>query len=259
VNAVHKRIQALIEDGVIRSFYTRIRMPYAGVSPIMVYGQLERPLDDAMYEAAASVPEVNWVGEASGNIAYVTGHLRQAQDMAPFVTRVRAILPFIRPQVGVTFLPEPAEKVELNKLDRAIVASLRGDSRKRVSDIAEEVNASAKTVGRRLERMVKGEVLESTIDWYPDASSDIFAYLHIEMTMEVYPMMVRLQQYFPRVLFCQPFSNEPRTMLCMAWGNTTREIKEIRAEISRIDGVISVTPNIIIGGRIYRTWLDALP
>jgi DNA-binding Lrp family transcriptional regulator len=179
--------------------------------------------------------------------------------MGHFVSSVQAVLPLRRPQVGVAFLPPPGDRLPLTRLDKAIVASLRDDSRKRVADIASEVNASAKTVGRRLERMIQGGVLEFSMEWYPDVSSDIFAYAQLELEREPYPLMMELQAMFPRVLFCNPFSNEPRSLLCMLWGNTTKEIKETRAELAAIKGVTSVTPNIIISGRIYRTWLDDLP
>jgi DNA-binding Lrp family transcriptional regulator len=259
VNAVHKRIQALIDSGMIRRFYTRVMVPYAGASRIMVHGQLERSLTEAMRDAAGALPEVNWVGEACGNIVYVTGYLRGPQDMGHFVSSVQAVLPLRRPKVGVSFLPLVAERLPLTRLDKAIVASLRNDSRKRVADIAGEVNASAKTVGRRLDRMIQGGVLEFSMDWYPDVSSDIFAYAELELEREAYPLVAELQAKFPRVLFCNPFSNEPRSLLCMLWGNTTKEIKETRAELAAMKGVTSVTPNIIISGRIYPTWLDELP
>jgi DNA-binding Lrp family transcriptional regulator len=259
VNAVHKRIQAMVDSGMIRRFFTRVTVPYAGASPIMVHGQLERPLTEPMRDAAGALPEVNWVGEACGNIIYLTGYLRGPQDMGHFVSSVQAVLPLRRPQVGVAFLPPPGDRLPLTRLDKAIVASLRDDSRKRVADIASEVNASAKTVGRRLERMIQGGVLEFSMEWYPDVSSDIFAYAQLELEREPYPLMMELQAMFPRVLFCNPFSNEPRSLLCMLWGNTTKEIKETRAELAAIKGVTSVTPNIIISGRIYRTWLDDLP
>ena len=82
---------------------------------------------------------------------------------------------------GLTRSPLPANIKSLNletdlcELDYKIIRSLKEDSRKPVADISEEIGVSAKTIRRRLDRMIKNFLIELSIDWYPDASNDLMS------------------------------------------------------------------------------------
>ena len=91
------------------------------------------------------------------------------------------------PTVGITVSPIPIIKQNINsqigfcELDYKIVRSMKDDSRKAISVVAEELGVSAKTVRRRLIRMIKNYLIEFSIDWYPDASNDIISIFHVQL------------------------------------------------------------------------------
>ena len=72
-------------------------------------------------------------------------------------------------------------------LDYKIIRSLKEDSRKATSVVAEEIGVSTKTVRRRLNRMIKNFLIVFSIDWYPDASNDIISAFHVQLKPDADP------------------------------------------------------------------------
>ena len=69
-------------------------------------------------------------------------------------------------------------------LDYQIINSLKDDARKAIADIANELGISSKTVRRRLNRMIKNNLIELTLEWYPDKSDDITTLMDIRLKPE---------------------------------------------------------------------------
>ncbi|MGQ9690634.1 MAG: AsnC family protein [Thermoproteota archaeon] len=145
-------------------------------------------------------------------------------------------------------------------MDYQIIRSLRDDSRKVVSDIAQELGVSTKTVRRRLNRMMEFELVDMSIDWYPDASNDIITVLHLNLNPGVDKNMVEklLQKCWPNIFLHWSFSNIPNLLLAFVWTNTMKEVKTICENLERETVFRSVLPNVLYTGYIFKTWIDRL-
>jgi hypothetical protein len=130
-----------------------------------------------------------------------------------------------------------------------------------VSDVASEVHASAKTIHRRLERMTEKELVDLSIDWYPDVSNDIVALCHVTVAKHADRMKVlsELKERFPQnVMIDLFFSNLLNQVVLFLWTNSMRQMDDLREGISGVPGVKTVILNVLQIGYMFDTWRDKL-
>jgi len=167
--------------------------------------------------------------------------------------------------VGITTNPHPhnaqgSTDITLHELDYQIIRSLKDNSRKATSEVAEELSVSAKTVRRRLTRMMQLGLVELSIEWYPDVSNDIMTIFHFHLKSGIDKNTVGtiLQKYSPNVIFCWGFSNIPNSFLAFIWTNTMKELKILHERFEHEASIQFVSPNILYTGYIFKTWIDRL-
>jgi len=168
----------------------------------------------------------------------------------------------VNPTVGIvpSMWTRP-QKESLKPLDYQILASLRKDSRKPATDVAAEVNASSKTVHRRLEWMLEKALVEFSIDWYPDASNDIVAICHVELARgsdRVKVLEALKGQFGQNILVWVLFSNLPNQIVLFVWTNSMKQMEDLRASIAGAEGAGSVMLNVLQIGYMFDTWRDGL-
>jgi DNA-binding Lrp family transcriptional regulator len=204
-----------------------------------------------------------WVANSGGGYVYVGGYLKSLSELDQYVAFVKNGGEISDPTVGImTQMSNRFPNEELRPLDYQILTSLRKDSRKPVSDVATEVNASAKTVHRRLERMVAKGLIEFSIDWYPDKSNDIVSLCHVEIAQRADRQRVldSLRQKFSQNILVEVlFSNLPNLLVFFLWTNSMKQMEDLRESIGKVDGVGSVVLNVLQIGYMFDTWRDRLP
>lgn len=261
INAVHKRIGALSKLGIIRAFTAHPSLPSVGAVSVWVYGRTEAAQADALHLHLNADDRTYWVANSGGGYLYVGGYLREISELDEYVGFVKRESGMSDPAVGI--LPPVGRRPEesLKPLDYQILASLRKDSRKPATDVAVDVNASAKTIHRRLEWMFEKGLVEFTIDWYPDASNDIMALCHVRVAggADRTKVLEALQGRFGEsILVWIPFSNLPNLLVLFLWTNSMKQMDDLRESIALTDGVGSVTLNVLQVGYMFDTWRDAL-
>jgi DNA-binding Lrp family transcriptional regulator len=262
INAVHKRIRAMIDLGIIRAFRARPSLISLGTSPVWVFGRSEAAHPAEVHLCLSKNDSTYWVASSGGGLIYVGGYLKSLSELDAFVTFVKREGEMTEPTVGIIPLMAsrfPNEK--LHPIDYQILASLNRDARKAASDVGSEVNASAKTVHRRLERMVEKDLVDFTIDWYPDASNDIISLCHVDVAAHSERLKVRsqLQQSFGQnVLLDVIFGNLPNQVVLFLWTNSMKQMDDLREAISKKEGVKSVMLNVLQIGYMFDTWRDKL-
>jgi DNA-binding Lrp family transcriptional regulator len=268
VTAVHNRIQSLIQLGVIRKFNAKLSLLAKNGIHILVFG----------FSKANSVRDLNpklekngsiyWLALGGGNIFYIGAYLKNIAELEGLVRFVKEAAQIPEPTVGITAFPIPPfvkmgvnPKTKLCELDYKIVRSLKDNSRKPTSEIAEELCVSAKTVRRRLTRMINNYLVLLSIDWYPDASNDIISAFHVQLRPEADHDTANViwQRHYPNAMFYWGFSNLPNTYLFLAWTPTAKELRDMRESLENEPAVEAVTPNILYTGYIFPTWLDTIP
>lgn len=258
VNAVHKRIQGLINSGVIRRFTAKISFTALDGAIVLVYGIGSTRPDEAT-ASLGSDERVYWITHASGGMMYVGGYLRGIGDLEDFITMVRQRAGMASPQVGLQIGPPPRQGGELSLLDHRLIAALENDSRRSVSELADRLSISAKTVRRHLSRMIDEGSVSLSLDWTPDKSSDIVCIFHLQLRPEVdrFPYAMGLVQIYPQnILFFFLFSNLPDTVLITAWCRTIEELNVLRRAMEAREEMVTVVPHILITGEVFDTWRE---
>jgi DNA-binding Lrp family transcriptional regulator len=267
INAVHKRIQSLKDLGVIRTFTAKPSMFASQSITIEIYGVSTAPTFEGLPEKLGKNMNIYWVALAGGNSVYIGAYLQRLSDLEPLVEFVSKEAQLPNPTVGIISLPAPSpassfatNDIVLTSLDKKIISSLHYDSRKPIADIAEELGTSTKTIRRRLTHMIEHHLIELSLEWYPDASNDIFTVLHLRLkpTVDKKTLQNILGTYMPNLLFFWSFSNLTNELMAVVWTNTMKELKEIQERLSKENLFDAIIPNILYVGYIYETWRDAL-
>jgi DNA-binding Lrp family transcriptional regulator len=262
VNAIHKRIQAMIEAGIIRGFTARPNTVAIGALNVYTYGSARaEPLRDLPAKLSRN-DSVYWVAQAGGGYIYVGAYVKGLGGLSVVSDYIRKTAEMPSPTVGIIDygfnIMAPAEV--LDALDWQIIHSLSEDSRRPVADVAKDLGTSTKTVRRRLGRMIKENLVELSIKWYPDASDDIMSIFHAKLAMEARVDSVELnRKYAPHILYQLHFSNLPDEHLIFTWTRTMKELKELKEGIEKESSFRSVAMNILYTGEIFPTWRDSLP
>jgi len=267
VNAVHKRLQTLEEHKVIRKFTAKVSHFAAGSIPIIVYGRTDSEISEENVNALGKEKHTYWVALAGGNHLYIGAYLRDIAELNQYVSFTGQTSGMSDPTVGIygpsipAKYPQGLPRPTLSDMDYRIINALRDDSRRPVTEVAEELGLSAKTVQKHLGRMTAESSVELSIQWYPDATDDIVSVFHIQTTPSDDRDKVAaglINKYFPKVMFSMAFSNLPRQFMAMTWSNNMRELKDLREALQKEKGIQSITTNILFTGYIFDTWRDDL-
>jgi DNA-binding Lrp family transcriptional regulator len=261
VNAIHKRIQTLIEDGVIQGFTTKPSLYSLGAFDVTIHGQSRsNSISDTMKELSSN-DSIYWVAVASGNNLYVGCYIRSIGELEGVAEFIRDTAKMPEPKVGIINWGAPASKPNdpFDDLDWQIIYQLKNDSRKPLSEIAEAVNASAKTVRRHLDDMIRNYYIDMGLKWYPDKGNDIITIFHTRTRPGVrFDQQDLTRKYLPNLLYIMTFSNLPGEHLLVTWTRSMKDLKELGARIEGEEVFESVSPSILYTGVIYPTWRDKL-
>ena len=268
VTAVHNRIQTLIQMGVIRKFTAKLSPVAKGGIHVLVFGASKANLIRGLNPKLEQNGSIYWLAVGGGNILYIGAYLKSIGELEGLVRFVKEAAQMPEPTVGITVSPVPPfmkftanPETSLCKLDYRIVRSLRDNSRKPTSEVAEELGVSAKTVRRRLNRMVKNYLITLSMDWYPDASNDMIGTFLLQLKPEADSNSVNAiwQKHCPNVIFYWGFSNIPNSYLFLAWTPTAKELRDLRESLENEPTVQAVLPNVLYTGYIFPTWMDEIP
>jgi DNA-binding Lrp family transcriptional regulator len=267
VTAVHNRIQSLIEMGIIRKFTAKISIFAQQAIHVFVFGSSKTNSIRDLVTKISKNKFIYWLAVGGGSVLYVGAYLKNIAELDTLSRFIRETAEMPEPTVGITFSLVPFSNnnvrtdVKLCELDYKIIRALKDDSRKATSVVALEVGVSAKTVSRRLSRMIKNYLIEFSIDWYPDASNDIMSFFHVHLRPDANPNAADfiLQKYYPNTLFYWGFSNIPNTYVYVIWTPTSKELKNIHLSLEQEQLIHSVAPNIIYTGYIFDSWRDEIP
>jgi Lrp/AsnC family leucine-responsive transcriptional regulator len=267
VNAVHKRIQLLIESGVIRRFMAKVSLLGAKAIVVYISGTSCLTSFQDLPERLKTQGSSYWLTLGGGKFVYVGAYLRDLVELDALVSYVKKEAGIPEPVVGImsvlawqTPSMSKASDIEFCDLDYRIIRSLKDDSRKPISDVADDVGVSAKTVRRRLSRMVEKGLIELSVEWYPDKSNDIMTLMDIHLKPDVDKKVAFeiMKKYAPNTLFFWTYVNLPNVLTYAVWTNTMNELQTLREKLEKEPYVSSVVPNILYTGFLFDTWRDKL-
>jgi len=270
VNAIFKRVQVLIDLKVIEKFSARLK-PYA-INAIyaFIFGQSNtQDIDKTIAELDQH--DNTWqIALSSRNYMYIGAmleNIHQLDEYSSFISRTAKIQ---SPKIGllsgvhyiapIPYIVPKSRAMSYDKLDLEIIRSLHNDSRKPISEMADEINSTSNTIRRRLTRMIEEGIIELSIDFNPEASNDIFAVFQISVKPSIDKNEVAHtlnEKYHPNLFYCWTFSNLPNTILCWVWANNVKELTELVENVKK-ENIDSIIFDIMCKVYYFDTWKERL-
>lgn len=262
VAAVHARIQGLQEAGIVKAFTARLNLEVLGATLVLVWGASNAPSNEEVLARLAKDDHVYWVSFGGARVIYIGTYLRSLPELDRVVSSVTKEAEIPAPTVGI--LPLGAGRREepvLERLDCRILRALHRDARKSVTDVAEEIGISSKTVGRRLGRMTREGFADLSMEWYPDKGNDVCAMWELDLRPSEdrgQALALLVNKYEPNLLFTMLFSNLPRSLMIATWTGSMKELRDLHTQIAAEAPFARVVPNVLYTGYLYDTWRDEL-
>jgi len=270
VNAIYKRIQALVDIRTIEKFTARLK-PYA-INAIytFIFGQSHaQDMNKAIKELGTH--ENTWqIALSSRNYVYIGAMLENIHQLDEYSSYVSQTLKIQSPKVGllsgvyytapIPYIVPKSRTMSYDRLDLEIIRALHNDSRKPISEVADEINSTSNTVRRRLTRMIEEGIIELSIDFNPEASNDIFATFQITVKPSVDKNEIAHilnEKFHPNLFYCWTFSNLPNIILCWVWANNTKELTELVENIKK-ENIDSIIFDIMYKVYYFDTWKEKI-
>ncbi len=269
LQAVHRRIQAMMESKVIKGFTASLSPAYLGALGVDIVGRCDSPSVNEKIEEMGKSEFTNYILLGAGNYMVIGSLLKRNSDLEPYVQLLRDKGSLRDIWIGLQSFglagkrkaEGDAEGGDLTLLDFRIVSSLRADSRKPVNEIADEIGVSSKTVSRRLDKMVEERKVSLFIKWYPGMASGVVTYLliYLKEGADKKSLAMRfIEKYSPRLAFLRSYSNHPDLLGAIAWTPTLVGQNELTSELAKEEMVNSVVPNVLLRKYEFETWVDKL-
>ena len=259
VSAVHKRIRNLEEDGFINTFIARpshIALKYLTVT---IFGSSKAKSMDAISKELGQHESVFYIGIAGGKFLYISGFLRDISELQDYSTYVSRTAQISEPIVGIINLPFVTTPEPLTTIDYKILKTLNRDARKPITDVADDVGVSAKTVRKRLDRMIENNLVSFTIELtvHKIIFLTVFHIYLNEGTNTNSSIQHIYQKYSKNVVYCLSYSNIPNFLTLHTWAENTQESQRIQEELQK-EGFKDVIPHIFLSAKWYECWVDQL-
>lgn len=262
VAAVHGRLQALRDEGIIKAFTARIGLAKLQATTVITWGTSRAPSNEDVLNRLRRDDRSYWVAFGGAGVVYIGGYLPRMTDLDGYVSFLAKEAELTNPVVGI--MPVGSGLPEAPVLDRAdcrILRALHRDARKSIADVAQEIGLSTKTVGRRLERMMSDGSAELSMEWYPDAANDVICMWELDLR----PGAVRdeaaallMNKYPGNLLFAMSLGNLPGFLLGATWTGSMKDLRDLQGRLGQEKPFARLVPNVLYTGYMMDTWRDAL-
>jgi DNA-binding Lrp family transcriptional regulator len=260
VTTVHKRIQALVDQGIIKKFsvYPSPRiLPWVFVS---IEGRSQADSLDDVIDRLGRHPSTERIGPASGNFLFIWGIVRDISEVSKYVDFAVREARIVDPYVSLHDLSHlyGAGDDKFTNMDYRILSRLLDDSRKQVEDVSAELGVSVSTVRRRLERMEKNRLILCTIQYDPSSTGDVFLIFFLTIRSGVdrteVIKMIR-SRYQKNLISTWTYDTIPGLITFNVWAKTMTELKALREDLQKEELFEKIVPVVPYELLYYDTWL----
>ncbi len=260
VGAIHKRIKSLIDDETIDAFIARPSVYALKSLHVATFGISSARSMDALSKELGQNENIYFVAVAGGKFLYIVAYLRDISELQDYTTFVSKTSKINNPTIGIINVPYITTPESLTSVDYKILKTLNKDSRKSITDIADDVGISTKTVKKRLDRMILNQLASFSIQWTPKAENNFMTVFHLYLNEDsgINSAMQKVYEKFPNnVAYCISYSNIPNFITMHTWAKTSRDSQKIQEDLQN-EGFKDVIPQIILFGDYYDCWVDQL-
>ena len=260
VSAIHKRVNKLVENEDILAFIARPSVLALNCLWVVIYGNSNARSMDAVSKELGQHENIYVVAIAGGKYIIIPAYVRNISELQDFSSYVSKTGQISEPTIGFIDVPYMTTPESLTSIDYKILKSLNRDSRKPITDIADDVGISQKTVKKRLDRMIENNLATFTIEWAPLSENNFNTVFHISLNegTEINSTMQYLnQKYSQNTAYCQSYSNIPNFLTMHVWTNSSKGTQKIQEELQK-EGFKDVIPHIYLSAKYYDCWIDQL-
>ncbi len=262
IAAVHGRIQGLREAGIIKAFTARISLITLGATLALIWGPSSAASNEELIARLKKDDHIYWVSFGGAGVVYVGTYLKSPTELDRVVSYVAKEAEIATPTVGILPMGSglPEDPV-LDHLDCRILRALHRDARMSVADVAEGLGVSAKTVGRRVGRMIREGSADLSMEWYPDVGNDVITMWQLDLRSAAereQALALLVNRYEPNLLFTMLFSNLPRSLTVGTWTGSMKELRDLQTRLGKEAPFARVVPNVLYTGYMFDTWRDEL-
>jgi len=260
VSAIHKRIKKLEDDGTIHTYIARPSLMALKYINVVIFGMSNAKSMDMISEELGQHDCIDGVGILGGKRLYIGVILRdilELQELSSYVSKVGQIT---EPTVGILNYPYSIQPESLSNTDYKILKTLNRDARKPIVDIADDIGLSARTVRRRIDRMIENNLVSFTLEWLPLYESTFITVFHLYLNegVDINSRINHLSEiYSQNMIYIVSFSNIPNLILLSIWNKTAQDSQRILGEL-QTEGFKDVIPHIFYSMKWYDCWLDQL-
>ena len=150
VNSIHKRVKSLVELGIIRNFSTKLGYTYfKQIINVVLYGRSLITDKKALIDDLGSHECIYNVTQASGDLFYIHAYIRNLAELDTLVSFIRDKGEFRSLNVGLdknspSIIYKNFKPPSVSPLDYKIIYSMRINSRRTISEIAEDLGLQTK-------------------------------------------------------------------------------------------------------------------
>jgi DNA-binding Lrp family transcriptional regulator len=260
VSAVHKRIKNLEDEGVIKAYIARPSLIALKSLWVMIFGISKARSIDLISKELGNHENVNFVGIAGRKSLSISTFLRdisELQELGNFISKRAQIS---EPFIGIKSLAFNAISESLSTIDYKILKTLNKDARKPITDIADDVGISSKTVRKRLDRMIENNLATFTIQWNPLHTTSFLVVFDLVLSggNDLKSTIEHLnQKYSQNLVTSYSYSNIPNRITIETWAKTAQETHNIKISLQN-EEFMDVIPHIGLSGDYYDCWIDQL-
>jgi DNA-binding Lrp family transcriptional regulator len=260
VNAVYKRVQNMIESGVIRAFTASPSLIGLKAVNVLIAGQSERKNLNDVSRELGSHESIFFVGNAGGNYLYIDGYLRDISELNDYtlvVSKTANLNDFL---TCIRELPYRMNPEVLTRTDYQILKVLGNDAKKSIANVAEDIGLSAKTIRKRIKRMREYNLVDFSINFAPQTEGTIVSQFHVylDQKKDYEKEYKRIdEKYKEYLLYLQRFTNIPNLLMITALTKSNIEAANLYSTLQE-ENHKKVEHNIIYNGFFFETWRDQL-
>lgn len=260
VSAVHKRVNKLVEEGIIDGFIARPSVISLKYLWVLIFGTSSAKSMGDVSKELGQHESIKAIAIAGNKYFYISAYLRNISELQEFSSYVSKTAQIAEPTVGIINTPYITEPKPLTLIDYKILRSLNKDSRKSITDITDDTGLSAKTVRKRLDRMIENNLAEFIIELrllYKDCFVNIFHLFLNEGTNMNSAINHINENYSQNFSHCLSYSNIPNFITLHTWAKSPQDSQKIHEEL-QTEGFKDIIPHIFLSAEYYDCWLDQL-
>lgn len=260
LNAVYKRVQKMIDSGLIADFTAKPSNSYLKAINILIYGKSKDTNPKKIIQDIGSDEHGYFIGLATNNIILIEAYLRDISEMYDYTESIIDKAKLIDPFIGIKKISYNMTVGELYKTDFRILKTIYNNARMSYNEIAEKIRISTKTVKKRMDTMVEEYLVDFSINFAPHLEGMIISNFQIRIAQDKDSNLEfqRIAQKFDNfILYLQQFSNQPKHIMLTAMVRSNTELSELYSELQQ-QNFAEIEQFIIFQGEFRETWRDRL-